>query len=229
MSSTESYQTPGNILSFLTNSAVVKNLGAKLAAGREIDEAGAGERIVGVIQDTETGTGVDVSVVTGPCFKLVTSGAAFSDLDPLAVDAAGKFVTATAGTVVVAIAMAAAGGADENVLALILPMSQYRIASASVVDLTDSTGYSATHDDTLAATTIPAITATNPAAITAAAGEATAADLTLTQGLETTVSALVVDVAAILAVLAVMAQNTSDTAPKVKELIAVLDAQASTL
>lgn len=93
---------------------------------------------------------------------------------------------------------------------------------AALVDLTDSTGQSGTHDDTLAATTVPTITATNPGAISAAAGEATAAALADTQALEAAVSALVVDVAAILALLTVMTQNASDTAQKTKEIRAIL-------
>jgi hypothetical protein len=204
MPSTENY-AQDQVLSFLTNSAVVKNLGAKLAAGREIDEAGtSGERIVGIIKDTETSTGIDVGVVTGPCFKLGTSAASYSDLDPLSVSAAGKFQTATAGHVVVAIAMEAASAADQEKLVLLLPMSQYRVASASVVDLTDSTGLSGTHDDTLAATSVPA---------------------DLTGGEDPTEA----EHNALLAVTRVIAQNVSDVAQKVKEIIAVLDAQGITL
>jgi predicted RecA/RadA family phage recombinase len=92
----------------------------------------------------------------------------------------------------------------------------------AIVDLTDSTGQSGTHDDTLAATTVPTQTSANPSAITAAAGEATAADLTLTQALEGQVSAVVVDIAAILTLLTVMAQNASDSAQKIKELRAAM-------
>lgn len=65
-----------------------------------------------------------------------------------------------------------------------------------VVDLTDSTGYSGTHDDTLAATTVPA---------------------DLTGGEDPTEA----EHNAVLALLAVMAQNASDTAQKVKELVAL--------
>jgi hypothetical protein len=243
---TENYQQD-QVLSFHTDAAVTKNLGAILKAGREVAKASAaGERIVGVILDTQTTAGKPIGVLTGPAFKLVTSGAAFLDLKPLAMDANAKFIEATAGMVVVAIAMEAATAADESVLVFLLPMSQYRIASASVVDLTDNTGLSGTHDDTLAATTVPTITATNPAAptayaavvnmsdpVTKAQGEAVSAALATLRGevatYETAISALVVDVAAILALLAVMVQNQSDTAQKIKELVAVLDAQASTL
>lgn len=97
-------------------------------------------------------------------------------------------------------------------------------SQGSLTDLTDSTGYSGTHDDTLAATTVAALTATNPDAIVAAAGEATAADLTTTQALEAAVSALVVDITALRATVIVMAQNASDQAQKTKELVAILTA-----
>lgn len=139
--STENYQSPGNLLSFLTGSAVVKNLAAKLVAGRKIDEASvAGAASPGVIQDTETSTGKDAAVVSGPCFKKITSGAAFSDLDPLATDSAGKYRLATAGQTVVAFAMEAAGAADVTVLAFLLPMSQYKIGSTGLADLAAITG-----------------------------------------------------------------------------------------
>lgn len=138
--STENYQQ-SQIQSFLTNSAVVKRLAAKLVAGREIDEASvAGAWSPGVIQDTETSTGVDVGVLTGPAFALVTSGAAFSDLDQLATDAAGKYRTATAGQTVLAYAMEAAGGADEDVLVFLLAPSQHKVPSANIADLTAITG-----------------------------------------------------------------------------------------
>jgi hypothetical protein len=137
----ENYQTPGDVLSFLTASAVVKNLAAKLVAGRKVDEGStAGARAVGVIQDTETATGKDIAVIKGPSFKYITSGAAFSDLDALAMDTAGKFRTATAAQVVLAFAMEAAGGADEKRLAFLLPMSQYRIPSTGLADLAAITG-----------------------------------------------------------------------------------------
>jgi hypothetical protein len=110
-------------------------------------------------------------------------------------------------------------------------------AIAIAANLTDSTGKSGTHDDTLAATTVPTITATNPAAptayaavvnmtdpVTKAEGEAVSSALATLRGevatYETAISALVVDVAAILALLAVMTQNQSDTAQKVIELVA---------
>jgi hypothetical protein len=138
--STENYQNT-QILSFLTNSAVVKRLAAKLAAGREIDEASvAGAWSPGVIMDTETSTGVDVGLLSGPAFVLATSGAAFSDLDALTTDTAGKFRTAAADQIVLAFAMEAAGGADEDKLIFLLPPSQYRVPGANIADLSAITG-----------------------------------------------------------------------------------------
>lgn len=116
-----------------------------------------------------------------------------------------------------------------------------QLLAADLVTLTDSTGKSGTHDDTLAATTVPTITATNPAAptayaavvnmtdpVTKAEGEAVSAALATLRSevatYETAISALVVDVAAILALLTVMTQNQSDTAQKVIELVAALNA-----
>lgn len=276
-----------------TTGGVVKNLAAKLIAGRKVDEASvAGAQSPGVILSTITDADKPVGVI-GVGFKKVVSGAAFSDLDPLAVDTAGKYRTATAGQWVVAYAMEAATAADQEKLAFLLPMGQFRFSEAttsSIVDLTDSTGLSGTHDDTLAATTlpttltdstglsgthddtlaattVPTITATNPAAptaysavvnmtdpVTKAEGEAVSAALATLRGevatYETAISALVVDVGAILALeavvvqnqsdtaqkvieqntlIGVMAQNISDVAQKVKEIIAALDAAGVTL
>lgn len=140
MSATENF-FQHQILGFDADAATTKNRGAKLAAGREAANSSvAGSRAIGVINDTTTAAGDDVGVVVGPTLKVVTSGAAFSDLANLAVDANGKYQTATAGQVVVAIAMAAAGGADEDVLALLLAPSQYRVESADYGALTHAVG-----------------------------------------------------------------------------------------
>ena len=144
MSTTENYQND-TILSFLANvGGVVKNLGAKLVAGRKVDEASvAGAWSPGVIRDTNDAldaNNLDVGVVPGPCFKKVTSGAAFADLDALALDANGKYRTATAGQMVVAIAMELVGGADVTALAFILPPSMYRVKSANIAALVHAFG-----------------------------------------------------------------------------------------
>lgn len=113
-------------------------------------------------------------------------------------------------------------------------------AVGGLVTLTDSTGKSGTHDDTLAATTVPTATATNPAApaaysavvnmtepVAKAEGEAVSAALAALRDevatYETAISALVVDVAAILTLLGVTTQNASDTAQKVIEIVADLE------
>lgn len=287
----ENWQTPGDVLNCTTDAAVTKGTGAILKAGREVGMAEtAGERILGVFGSTESAAGKPIDIIKGPVYKKVLTAGAYSDNAPLSVAIGGKFQTATAGHVVVADAQEASGGANEYRLVFLRPPGQYRISSASVVDLTDSSGFSGTHDDTLAAvavpttltdstgqsgthddtlaaTTVPTITALNPAAptaytavvnmtdpVTKAQGEAVSAALATLRSevatYETAISALIVDVAAILALLPVMAQNQSDvaqkviehntqltiiaqnqsdTAQKVKELIVVLDAQASTL
>lgn len=147
MSATENY-TRANVLGFDADAATTKNLGATLASGREVaNSSSAGSRAIGVMVDTTSAAGDEVAVVVGPCFKAIVSGAAFSDLANLAVDSAGKYRTATAGQVVVAIAMAAAGAADETVVALLLAPSQYRVESADYGALTHAVG---TADGTVA-------------------------------------------------------------------------------
>jgi hypothetical protein len=147
MSATENYQQ-FQIIGFDADAATTKNLGAKFATGREIANASAaGSRSPGVVADTTSAAGDEVGLIVGPCLKAVTSGAAFSDLADLAVDSGGKYQTATAGQIVVAIAMAAAGGADESVLVLLLAPGQYRVASADYGALTHAVG---TADGTVA-------------------------------------------------------------------------------
>lgn len=93
---------------------------------------------------------------------------------------------------------------------------------AVAVTLTDSTGYSGTHDDTLAASTVPTALTDNSggvsggntiAAIADNAGSATTASTAAA------VATLAAKVNAILTLLAVMAQNDSDVAQKVIELV----------
>jgi hypothetical protein len=89
--------------------------------------------------------------------------------------------------------------------------------AAAVVTLTDSTGQSGTHDDTLAATTVPAVLTlsdgegTNDSAIPAITDNAST--ITAVQELAAKVNALI-------ALITVMAQNQSDVAQKVIELVA---------
>lgn len=163
------------------------------------------------------------------CAGTVTAG------EIVQTDADGKAVTQTTGAPLGKALSTATNGSIR-----IKPLwSNSSPQFAAIVALTDSTGHSGTHDDTLAATTVPTITATNPAAPTAYAavvnmtnpvtkteGEAVSAALATLRGevatYETAISALVVDVAAILAVLVPLAQNQSDTAQKVLEILTVL-------
>lgn len=140
MPQTENFQQH-QIMGFTADAATTKKLGATLAAGEEVaNSTTAGERIIGVINDTTTAAGDSVGVVFGPCRKLVTSGAAFDDAAALTQDTDGKFVAATANTVVNAYALAAATAADESVPVLLLPPSQYRYPGANIADLTAITG-----------------------------------------------------------------------------------------
>jgi len=197
----ENYQTPGDVLSFNTNTAVTKNLGVKLVAGDKIDEASvAGSRIIGVSGSTESAVDKTIDVIKGPSKKYVTSGAAYADGAELAVDAAGKFRTATAGQIVVAYALEEATATDQKKLALVLPPSQYRVASANIVALTDNTTGAA--GDTLAA--IP-----NPTDSPATADA-------LRDDLNTNV-------------LPVIRDHIASLGAKVNAILAVLDAQGLTL
>lgn len=140
-----------------------------------------------------------VAVIHAPGTVLpITAGDTITAGDLLQVGTGGKVIPANGGNIV-GLAMAdAVADADAEVL-----------------------WYGATGGGTGGATaeatavTAVTLTATNPAAITAAAGEATAADLTLTQGLETQVSALVVDVAALNT-----AVNAIITALEVRNIVA---------
>lgn len=203
-SGTDNYPQDHILSGLTTDEAVTKNLACKIADGGEVENCDtAGERSLGVMLDTQTTVGKPVAVLAGPSFKQVVSGAEWTGY-ALATDADGKYRTATAGQVAIAIACELATAADQLKRALILPQAQYRIASASIVDLTDNSGLSGTHDDTLAAVTVPA---------DLAGGEdPTEAEFN-----------------ALLAVIRVMAQNQSDIAQKVKEIVAVLDAQGITL
>ena len=140
MNYTENFQNT-QILGFNADAATTKNLGATLAAGEEVaNSTTAGERIIGVMNDTTSEAGDTVGVIVGPCKKLVTSGAAFADAAPLTQDTDGKFITATANTVVNAYALAEATAADESVPVLLLPPSQYRYPGANIADLAAITG-----------------------------------------------------------------------------------------
>src|SRR3990167_8796022 len=97
-------------------------------------------------------------------------------------------------------------------------------AMAAITTLTDSTGQSGTHDDTLAATTVPSALTENGAAIggtsdgdlpalVAPAGDAGASLIAGVRENATMINTIIT-------LLGVMAQNQSDTAQKVIELVA---------
>lgn len=105
-------------------------------------------------------------------------------------------------------------------------------ALGGITTLTDSTGLSGTHDDTLAATTVPADITDNGGG---AAADGTIGAITLTEPanlaaqavinnqLADAVKELSTKLNAALAVVRIMAQNDSDIAQKVIELVADMD------
>jgi hypothetical protein len=123
-SPTEQYHQ-SQIFGWKTSAAVVKNRAAVITIGNKIANTGAaGSASVGVVMDTETAVGAEVGVLVGPARKVVTAGAAFSDLDPLAVTTAGKYVRAIGGDVVVAQALEDASGVDVDVLVFLFGPGQ---------------------------------------------------------------------------------------------------------
>lgn len=177
----------------------------------------------------------------------VSAGGTCTDGGPAMVTTGGQFVDRTGTNTVVGRFLTGTTTLGDRVLLKPYARGQQEqagsvatTATAIAATLTDSTGQSGTHDDTLAATTVPTITATNPAAPAAYSAHASGAvavlsnaatDLDTTAAAlaalrasvatyETAISALVVDVAAILTLLTVMTQNQSDTAQKVIELVA---------
>lgn len=128
---TEQYHQ-SQIFGWKTSAAVVKNLAAVITTGNKIANASvAGSASPGVVMDTETTVGATVGVLLGPARKVVTAGAAFSDLDPLAVNGASKYVTAIGGDVVVAQALEAASGVDVDVLVFLFGPGQNSYAEFS--------------------------------------------------------------------------------------------------
>lgn len=93
-------------------------------------------------------------------------------------------------------------------------------ALGGLTTLTDSTGLSGTHDDTLAATTVPgALTVTDGAGT----NDGTIGAITDNASTITAVQELAAKQNAVLTLLGVMAQNDSDTAQKVIELVADME------
>ncbi len=129
---------------------------------------------------------------------------------------------------VATVAAGAGAGVTTGTLKLCGPTELFEGAQAAVVVLTDSTGGSGTHDDTLA----DGLTVTNPAAITdyaavvnmtdpvtKAQGEAVSAALAV---LENEVTALTAKVTTIVTDLTTQNQNDSDLAQKILEIRTVL-------
>jgi hypothetical protein len=116
------------------------------------------------------------------------AGAAVTALAVVASDATGRAITHTAGANALGIALNAATDAGDIILVAFLPaVSDGDLpATAFIADPVDP--------GALTIGAIAALTATDPTAIDAAGGEATAAALDDTQALEATVSALFADV-----------------------------------
>lgn len=155
MSQPENYQLE-DIITLKSKEAVVKFRAGKFATGQKVENCDtAGEYSLGVVMDSNDAAGGTIGVLSEG-FKKIVSGAAYADLANLAVDVDGKYRTATAGQVIVAIAMEQATAADQEKLVFLLELAQHRVASANIVALTDNSGGVAS--DTLAVITMPADT-----------------------------------------------------------------------
>lgn len=86
--------------------------GIKLGANEgEVELAGAGEGLGVLMSEPQAGETAEMAMIGGGA--MVHSGAAFAKGAELAVNAAGKFITALIGNRVLGIAMEAATAADE--------------------------------------------------------------------------------------------------------------------
>ena len=102
-------------------------------------------------------------------------------------------------------------------------------ATTVPVTLTDSTGYSGTHDDTLAATTLPAALTDNSGGVSGGNTIGAIADnggSATTASTAAAVATLAAKIAEYRTMLDVALQNSSDTAQKVIEIRALLDVMA---
>ena len=146
---TENYQETSK-LNFLADAAITKRGGVKITGARRISKNSvAGERSLGAAECTVTAAGDDIGVIPGPCFKIVTSGAAIGSANAeLAMDADGKYRIATAGQVVVGYSTEITNGADVDFLAFLLPPSQYRVPSPHITDASTAHALNATFSDT---------------------------------------------------------------------------------
>lgn len=176
----------------ITAGRFVKITGAKTANGDyPAAHCGSGQWSFGVAEQDSapttypaTATDRRVNCIRPGAIARVTAGAAVSAGDDVQSNAAGKAITRATTGLALGKALTAAG-ADGDVIEVELyggPSSgQTGEAVAQAAAVADA----------------GALTATNPSAVVASSGEATAADLTTTQGVETCASALVVDVTAI--------------------------------
>lgn len=113
--------------------------------------AAATEVADGVATDAQATVGGAVEIQTaGIC--LMEAGAAITAPGPVTSDADGKAIPATAGDVVHGKALTTTAADAEMVAVLLKTGSVPAVAETAIVALTDSTGLSGTHDDTLAAT-----------------------------------------------------------------------------
>lgn len=181
---------------------VAHTFGKRDLATKTIVTAGAGEQPDGLIHDDySAGRGATLETDGYPLrAKVGVGGVVAGNLGM--VGAGGTLVAWTAGNLpVVYIHTTAAEGALAEVQLL---ARRNFVPQANIVPLVDNTGLSGTHDDTLAATAVPA---------DIAGGE----------------SPTEAEFNALLAVVRVMAQNISDLAQKNIELTTLLDAHKLTL
>jgi predicted RecA/RadA family phage recombinase len=187
---TDAYRAPGKTLSLAAPYDVTAGAGAKV-----------GDSIFGVAKETLL-SGVEGYFETEGEFNLTKVGSqAWAVGERVYWDNSNKRCTTdSAAGMFIGYATVAAGsgaGVTTGTLKLASASEQFEGAQAAVVTLTDSTGQSGTHDDTLAATTVPAA---------------------LTGGESPTEA----EHNAVLTLLGVMVQNQSDVAQKVIEILARL-------
>ncbi len=111
MSNTTNYQNH-DILGFKAASAMVVGQPIKITAGEVATLCGDGENSDGITLDAVTAVD-DVVGVIDKGKVLGLSGAAYADAAELASNGSAKLITAVAGKKVIAIALEAAGAADE--------------------------------------------------------------------------------------------------------------------
>ena len=153
----------------------------------QVAPADAGGRAFGVA-GYDAASGDKVPVLASPGMIVpVTADGSISAMAEVEVGTGGKAKAKSASGQAVGLCLTAATDGNDAMILL--------LAGGSAGEPGSGNEYAQGTQVAAIADVIP--TATNPDAIVAASGEATAADLTTTQGVETAVSALVVDVAAL--------------------------------